>query len=60
MINNLCLDALNHDSIKTYRNRFKIIRSGHTWNDLPGDEFLIKVGAARVSEYDGKVHPTLG
>lgn len=60
VLDNVSLDALNHDSIKSYRNRFKIIRSGHTWNDLPRDEFLIKVGAARVSEYDGKVHPTLG
>lgn len=54
------LDALNRDSIRSYRNRFEIIRSGHTWNALPNDEFLIKIGAAKVADYDRKIHPTLG
>lgn len=60
VLDNVGLDALNSDSIKSYRSRFEIIRSGHTWNALPNDEFLIKIGAARVAEYDGKIHPTLG
>lgn len=60
VLDNVGLDALNSDSIKSYRSRFEIIRSGHTWNGLPNDEFLIKIGAARVAEYDGKIHPTLG
>lgn len=60
VLDNVGMDALNSDSIKSYRNRFEMIRSGHTWNALPNDEFLIKIGAARVAEYDGKIHPTLG
>lgn len=60
VLDNVGLDALNSDSIRNYRSRFEIIRSGHTWNGLPNDEFLIKIGAARVAEYDGKIHPTLG
>lgn len=60
VLDNVGMDALNSDSIKSYRTRFEMIRSGHTWNALPNDEFLIKIGAARVAEYDGKIHPTLG
>ena len=47
VLDNVGMDALNSDSIKSYRNRFEMIRSGHTWNALPNDEFLIKIGAAR-------------
>ena len=53
-------EILNEDSIKSYRSRFELIRSGHTWNTLPNNEFLMKIGAAKISEMDGKVHPTLG
>ncbi len=60
VLDNVAMEALNSDSIKSYRSRFEMIRSGHTWNALPNDEFLIKIGAARVAEYDGKIHPTLG
>ncbi len=60
VLDNVGLDALNSDSIKSYRSRFELIRSGHNWNTLPTDEFLIKIGAARLSEFDGKIHPTLG
>ncbi len=54
------IDALNKDSIKNYRLMFKNIREEHSWNKMPTDQFLIKIGAARVSEVDGKIHPTLG
>ncbi len=60
VLENVSLDVLNGDSIKSYRNRFELIRQGHTWNSLPNDEFLMKIGAAKISEIDGKVHPTLG
>lgn len=60
VLENVGLDVLNSDSVKSYRSRFELMRSGHTWNGLPTDEFLIKIGAAKISETDGKVHPTLG
>ncbi len=60
VLDNVGLDVLNSNSIKSYRSRFEIIRSGHTWNGLPNNEFLIKIGAAKISEIDGKIHPTLG
>ncbi len=60
VLDDVGLEALNSDSIKSYRTRFEVIRSNHAWNGLPTDEFLIKIGAARHSEVDGKIHPTLG
>ncbi len=54
------LDELNHDSIKAFRTRFQAIRDGHFWNELPTCEFLQKIGAAKISDVDGKIHPTLG
>ncbi len=53
-------DALNNDSVKSYRSRFRNIREEHVWNKLPTDQFLLKIGAARISDVDGKIHPTLG
>lgn len=53
VLENVSLEVLNRDSIKSYRNRFELIRQGHTWNSLPNDEFLMKIGAAKISEIDG-------
>lgn len=60
LLENLELSVLNEDSIKSYRNRFKINKPNHVWNSLPNDEFLIKIGAAKNSVNEGKIHPTLG
>ncbi len=59
ILDNVSLDSLNKESIKSYRSRFSIIRSNHIWNSLSDDVFLIKIGAARISQYDGRVHPSL-
>lgn len=60
VLDNVSIDVLNADSIKAYRSRFKLIREEHVWNKLPTNEFLMKIGAAKISELDGKIHPTLG
>ena len=60
VLDNVGLDALDTESIKSYRTRFELIRNGHIWNKLPTNEFLTKIGAAKISEVDGKIHPTLG
>ena len=59
VLDKLGIDSLNAQSIKDYRARFRSIRENHMWNNLPNEDFLIKIGAARISEHDGKVHPTL-
>lgn len=60
LLDKLSIDALNAESIKSYRFRFQSIRENHVWNKLPNDEFLMKIGAAKISDVDGKIHPTLG
>lgn len=59
VLDNLSIDCLNAMSIKDYRARFKSLRELHIWNTLPNEDFLIKIGAARISEHDRMVHPTL-
>lgn len=60
VLDNTGMDALNNDSIKSYRTRFEIFRPKHPWNPLSSEEFLMKIGAAGISKIDNKVHPTLG
>ena len=60
VLDNLSLSVLNPDSINSYRIKFRGIRQNHFWNELRNDEFLMKIGAARISETDGRIHPTLG
>ena len=60
VLDGIGIEALNVDSIKNYRLRFKNIREEHIWNKLPDDQFLIKIGAAKISKVDGMIHPTLG
>ena len=40
------LDVLNQDTIKGYRIIFEQLHSGHPWNLLENDEFLMKLRAA--------------
>ncbi len=60
LLDNVPITALNHDSIKRYRIIFKNLRPDHVWVELSNDEFLCKIGAARIFQSDGKLHPTLG
>ncbi len=60
ILENVGLDVLDAETIKRYRIRFENIKTDHMWNSLPTNEFLIKIGAAKISNIDGKVHPTLG
>lgn len=60
LLDNLGMDALNQESIRRYRILFHGKKPNHIWVELGTDEFLIKIGAARKSQTDGNVHPTLG
>jgi ATP-dependent DNA helicase RecG len=59
VLDDVGLDVLNADSIKSYRIKFKNAHNNHVWNDYPTEDFLIKIGAAKISNVDRKVHPTL-
>lgn len=51
------LDVLDYDSVHRYRNRMKIHRPGHVWEDYDDEQFLYRLGAVGRSE-DGAMHPT--
>ncbi len=60
VLDKVSIKALNSESINSYRNMFRLYHDKHFWNDLPVEDFLIKIGAAKIAEIDGKIHPTLG
>ncbi len=60
VLDKLSLSVFCPDSVQSYRNRFRALREDHFWNRLEDEEFLMKIGAARIAETDGKIHPTLG
>ena len=54
---NLTVDDLFAETIGSYRRSYELHHSGHAWADLPDEEFLCRIGAAKAGS-DGKVHPT--
>lgn len=58
LVEDKSLSALNPDSIHAYRNVFHIARLDHVWNHLEDEEFLMKIGAARLDETD-VLRPTI-
>ena len=49
--------VFNADTLKSYRNRFRVFKPDHVWNSLEDVEFLEKIGAVRIGE-DDRLHPT--
>ena len=58
LLDELTIDDLCSKTIRSYRNRFRTKKPEHVWNDLPDEEFLVRIRAARRGE-DGKVHPNI-
>ena len=58
MISRFILDVLNQDTIKGYRIVFEQLHSGHPWNALENDEFLMKLRAAAKNKM-GTLSPTI-
>ena len=59
VLENLELNSFCNDSIKKYRMMFNNLKPNHVWSSLTNQEFLLKIGAARISQKDGIIHPTL-
>ncbi len=60
VLENLLISDLNQESVHRYRIMFNNIKPNHVWAKLGDEEFLLKIGAAKKSQVDGKIHPTLG
>lgn len=56
LVRGMGLDALNSESIRSFRQRMKLYRPGHMWERLDDEAFLQKIGA--VGKNDGSLHPT--
>ncbi len=57
VLEDMGLDALDQDSVKSYRGRMKLCRPEHVFEKLEDTEFLCKLGAVEKS-LDGTPHPT--
>jgi hypothetical protein len=52
------IEDLNYDTIHGYRNSHRSLKEGHPFERLSDHEYLRGIGAAAISEEDGKLHPT--
>lgn len=52
------LDALCAETLIAYRQALRFLRPQHPWNDLPDEDFLIRIEAARRPEGEGALCPT--
>ena len=51
-------EDLNYDTIHGYRNSHRSLKKGHPFERLSDHEYLRSIGAAAISDEDGKLHPT--
>ena len=52
------MEDLNYDTIRGYRNSHRFLKEGHPFERLSDHEYLRIIGAAAISDEDGKLHPT--
>ena len=58
ILEDMQMDVLNRETVHAYRNRHMAYRSEHVWEQLKDEEYLERIGAAKVLSTDGKLHPT--
>lgn len=54
---NLTVADLSAETIGSYRRSYELHHSAHAWTELSDEEFLCRIGAAKIGS-DGTVHPT--
>ncbi|MDE6522265.1 MAG: putative DNA binding domain-containing protein [Muribaculaceae bacterium] len=47
------------ETVKAYRNIFRLVRQKHLWNNEDDTMFLRRIGAVREDKDSGKFHPTV-
>lgn len=52
------IEYISRESVEAYRNRHSAYKPGHPWAKLNYGDYLEQIGAAAVSQEDGKLHPT--
>lgn len=56
----LDLDIFYRETVKSFRTRHAAVNPDHVWHRLDDEPYLERIGAASVSDVDGKLHPTVG
>ncbi|WP_455057852.1 ATP-binding protein [Jutongia sp.] len=58
VLDDVPMQDLNYETIRGYRNRHRILKTGHPFERLNDEEYLRSIGAAAISREDKKLHPT--
>ena len=58
VLDNVPMEDLNYETIHGYRNSHRSLKSDHTFERLNDSDYLRSIGAAAISDEDGKLHPT--
>ena len=58
VLEDMQMDVLNIETVHSYRNRHMAYRREHVWEQLCDEDYLERIGAARVLRADNKLHPT--
>ena len=53
------LDIFYPETIKSFRTRHKAVNPDHVWHKLEDNAYLERIGAAAISDVDGKLHLTV-
>ncbi|MBD5182156.1 MAG: winged helix-turn-helix transcriptional regulator [Bacteroidales bacterium] len=59
LLTDLDVSVFCPDTVKSYRNIFRLIRQNHLWNKEDDAMFLRRIGAVREDKDTGKFHPTV-
>ena len=59
IVEDLFMDSLCKETIKSYRNRHISFHHEHVWESLSDCDYLERIGAAKYARSDGKLHPTV-
>ena len=58
ILQDMSLEVLNSETVHAYRNRHMAYRTEHVWERLSDEEYLERIGAAKMSARDKALHPT--
>ena len=58
ILQDMSLQVLNSETVHAYRNRHMAYRTEHVWERLSDEEYLERIGAAKMSVRDHTLHPT--
>ena len=56
---NLELDVFYPATVRSFRSRHTSVNPDHVWHKLDDNAYLERIGAASISDVDGKLHPTV-